>query len=65
MPSEIEDAIDEAAQAPLEAEADGQRVKAHPLKDLIEADRYLDSKQAANNPQSGLRFTKLINPGAV
>ena len=31
---------------------------------LVEADRYLASKEAAKKPNRGLRFNKLVPPGA-
>jgi hypothetical protein len=36
----------------------------HPLRDQIEADRYLNSKKAARSKGSGLKFSKLVPPGA-
>jgi hypothetical protein len=30
---------------------------------LVEADRYLASKEAAKKPNRGLRFNKLVPPG--
>jgi hypothetical protein len=65
MAGGIRDQILEDAQKPMEAEGDMGRVKKHPLKDLIEADQYLASKEAATKKTRGLRFTKLSPPGAV
>lgn len=45
--SEELDPIEEAALEPQSATVDGQTVNSRPLKDLIEADRYLEQKQAA------------------
>jgi len=53
-----------AAQEPKRVKGDMGEVEAHPLKDQIEADRYLASKRAASKPGGGLRFTKLVPPGA-
>ena len=64
MAEEIEDAIREAAQQPAEVSVDGQTVKQQPLRDQIEADRYLASKSAAKKGL-GVRKTKVIPPGAV
>jgi hypothetical protein len=36
----------------------------HKLSDQIAADRYLNSKDAAKSKTRGLRFTKLVPPGA-
>lgn len=64
MAEEIEDAIREAAQQPAEVSVDGQTVKQQPLRDQIEADRYLASKEAAKKGL-GARMTKVVPPGAV
>jgi hypothetical protein len=48
-----------------EAENDGGRTRARPISELIEADRYLASKDAAELPQRGMRITKLVPPGTV
>ncbi len=64
MPEEIENAIREAAQQPAEVSVDGQTVKQQPLRDQIEADRYLASKEAARKGL-GVRMTKVVPPGAV
>ncbi|XVJ59982.1 MAG: hypothetical protein HEQ23_11505 [Tepidisphaera sp.] len=55
---------DNAAQ-PAKASVDGQSVEQHPLKDQIEADRYLASKEAARKPGLGIRFAKIVPPGSV
>jgi hypothetical protein len=39
-------------------------VEQHKLAEQIEADRYLASKEAAKKPNRGLRFNKLVPPGA-
>ena len=55
---------DNAAQ-PAKASVDGQSVEQHPLKDQIEADRYLASKDAARKPGLGIKFAKIVPPGSV
>jgi hypothetical protein len=55
---------DNAAQ-PAKASVDGQSVEQHPLKDQIEADRYLASKNAARKPGPGIKFVKIVPPGSV
>ena len=35
----------------------------HPLPDQIAADRYLQSKKAAQGKGLGVKFTKLVPPG--
>lgn len=63
MPDELTNAIKENATAPAEASVDGQSVKQHPLRDQIEADRYVSSKAAARK-RLGIRMTKVVPPGA-
>jgi hypothetical protein len=60
----LDQSIRENAQGPAEAHGDSGGVKQHSLKDQIEADRYLASKQAAKSKSRGLRFTKVAPPGA-
>ncbi len=55
---------DNAAQ-PAKASVDGQSVEQHPLKDQIEADRYLASKDAARKPGLGIKLAKIVPPGSV
>jgi len=38
-------------------------VEQHPLKDQLEADRYLNSKKAAKKPLSSI-CAKIVPPGA-
>jgi hypothetical protein len=45
---EIADDLDTAAAAPRSATVDGNQVTAHPLPDLVEADRYLRSRGAGS-----------------
>lgn len=63
MPDDLTNAIKENATAPAEASVDGQSVKQHPLRDQIEADRYVSSKAAARK-RLGIRMTKVVPPGA-
>lgn len=65
MPEDtLEQAIRENAQGPAEAHGDSGGVKQHSLKDQIEADRFLASKQAVKSKSRGIRFTKVAPPGA-
>lgn len=58
----ILDAVEEGVKS---AEVDGRKATAHSLPELIDADRHLASKNAAaNSPAWGLRFAKIIPPGA-
>lgn len=56
--------IRDNAQGPSEAHGDSGGVKQHPLKDQIEADRFLASKAAVKSKGRGVRFTK-IAPAVV
>lgn len=60
----LEQAIRDNAAGPAKAAGDSGSVEQHPLKDQIEADRYLASKAAAKSPAKALRLTRLIPPGA-
>ena len=61
---DLDQAIAENAAGPAKASVDGQSVEQHPLPDVIEADRYRESKKASRKPGLGIRFTKLVPPGA-
>ncbi len=65
MPDQpLDQSIRENAQGPAEAHGDSGGVKQHPLKDQIEADRFLASKQAAKSKSRGIRFSRFAPPGA-
>ena len=64
MPDDLEQQIRENAQGPAKASGDAGSVEQHKLTEQIEADRYLASKEAAKSKQRGLRFNKLVPPGA-
>lgn len=64
MADELDDTIRQNAQGPAKATGDAGSVEQHPLPDQIEADRYLASKDAAAEKKRGLRFNKLVPPGA-
>jgi len=63
MPDDLDDTIRENAQGPAKASGDSGSMEQHPLRDQIEADRYLNSKQAAKHKSRGLRFSRLVPPG--
>jgi hypothetical protein len=63
MPEELEQVIKDNAAGPARAAVDGQSVEQHSLRDQIEADRYLASKEAVRRKDRGLRLTRLIPPG--
>jgi len=64
MTEELSDTIKNAAQSPAKATGDSGSVEAHPLKDQIAADKYLKSQTAMTRIKKGLRFFKLVPPGA-
>ena len=64
MANDLEQSIQENAQQPAKATGDSGSIEQHPLPDQIAADRYLASKQAVRSKRLGLRFTKIVPPGA-
>lgn len=64
MAKTVQDAIKENAQGPKRAQGDAGSVEQHDLKDQIEADRYLSSKEAARKGL-GVRMTKVVPPGGA
>jgi len=61
----LEQAIRDNAAGPAKAAGDSGSVEQHPLKDQIEADRYLASQAAARKPGLGIKFAKIVPPGSV
>lgn len=64
MAEQLDQTIRDNAQGPAKASGDSGSMEQHKLSDQIEADRYLNSKDAAQSKTRGLRFTKLVPPGA-
>lgn len=64
MAKELTDTIRDNAEGPSEASGDSGSMKQHPLRDQIEADRYLNSKDATRRKNRGLNLAKLSPPGA-
>jgi len=62
--SDLENAIEENAGGPKKASGDSGSVEQHSLKDQIEADKYLASKQAARAKGLGIKLAK-ISPGGT
>ena len=63
MADELEEKIKENAEGPRRARGDAAEMEQHPLKDQIEVDRYLRSKDAVKQGR-GFRLTKMVPPGA-
>jgi hypothetical protein len=67
MSDELASKIDTVAQGPASVRTDAGEVTAQSIPDMIEADKYLASRNAvgARNTHRGLRFNKIIPPGSV
>ena len=63
MADDLENTIRNNADGPKRARGDSGEMEQHSLSEQIEADRYLNSKQAVKNGL-GIRLTKLVPPGA-
>jgi len=63
--NKIEKSIEENALGPKSVESDGQKVEQHSIADLIEADRYLNSKKAMKKKGLGIKISKLVPPGGA
>ena len=63
LADELDTSIRENASGPRKASGDSGSIEQHPLREQIEADRYLNSKQAVKNGL-GVRKSKLVPPGA-
>ncbi|CAN5264105.1 hypothetical protein BH11PLA2_BH11PLA2_36840 [soil metagenome] len=64
MPDDLDDTIEQNAKGPAKASGDAGSVEQHPLPDQIEAAKFLASKEAAKSKKRGLRFNKIVPPGA-
>jgi len=64
MPTDLTDTIRDNAAGPKRAQGDSGSVDQHSLKDQIEADRYLASKEASKRRDRGLRMSRIAPPGA-
>jgi hypothetical protein len=65
MAEDLADTIRENAQGPAKAAGDSGSMEQHSLPDQIEADRYLQSKNASRNKGLGIGLKKLVPPGAI
>ncbi len=63
--ADLTQTIEQNAQNPRQAESDGVQVTQHSLRDQIEADRYLASKQAKSKKHLGLRLVKIAPGGSI
>jgi hypothetical protein len=65
MSDPLDQTIRDNAEAPAQATVDGQSARQHPLRDQIEADRYLESKKATRKRGLPIKILRLRPPGAV
>ncbi len=63
MAKDLDNTIRRNAKGPKRAAGDSGSMEQHSLKDQIEADRYLASKEAAKRGL-GVKRSKLVPPGA-
>ena len=64
MSEELDNTIRENAKGPAKVAGDAGSVEQHKPSEQVAADRYLASKEAAKSKRRGLRFNKLVPPGA-
>jgi hypothetical protein len=63
--ADLDQTIEDAAKSPKAVAVDGVRVDAQSVDELLKADQYLQAKNAIKtSPRRGLRFNKLVPPGA-
>jgi hypothetical protein len=65
MADELEQTIRDNAAGPKRAKGDSAEMEQHPLADQIAADRYLQSKNAAQASGLGIAMKKLVPPGTA
>lgn len=65
MSDTIKDAIEQSATGPRKASGDSGSVEQHSLPDQIAADKYVESRTASRVASLGLKFNKLVPPGAA
>lgn len=61
----IREAMLANAAGPKKVTGDTGSVEQHSIKDLIEAEKFAGAKEAVASVNRGLRFTKLVPPGAT
>jgi hypothetical protein len=66
MAEDLKNTIQESASGPAKATGDSGSMEQHPLRDVIEADKHLGASAAvALTKTRGIRFNKLVPPGAI
>ena len=64
VPTTVEEAITENAKGPKRVQLGNQSVEQHSLADQIAADNHAKANAASGKNHLGLRFVKIIPPGA-
>ena len=59
----MDQVLKQAVNNPLSANVDGQSISQHNLKDLIEFDRYMESKKASKGKKIGIRLFRVERGG--
>ena len=62
--ADLDETITEVAQGPKSVTMDGTKIDALSIDDLVKADQHLAGKIAIQTPNRGIRFNKLVPPGA-
>ncbi|MCC7409969.1 MAG: hypothetical protein IT442_18020 [Phycisphaeraceae bacterium] len=65
MAEDLNDTIQQNAQGPRQASADGVNVQQHSLADQIAADKYLAAKRARLSPVKAFTRVKIVPPGTT
>ena len=65
MAENLDQTIKDNAAGPKRAQGDSGSVEQHDLKDQVEADRYLNSKDAVKKKSLGIKITRAIPHGTV
>ncbi len=63
--SDLSDSIEENAAQPKKMSVDGTSAEQHSIKDQIEADRYLQSQNAAAGKKRGIVLARFRHNGTV
>jgi len=63
-PENISEAILQAALGPKSSSENGRSVQEHDLDQLMRLERHLASKTAGTRNRFGVRFSKIVPPGA-
>jgi hypothetical protein len=62
--ADLDETIESVARGPKSVSVDGTKVDAQSIDDLVKADQHLAGKIAIEKPNRGIRFNKLVPPGA-